>query len=167
MTESKKGAVGLGPRASRANSLEPRAELIRPLRLMDSLVHRLTSGKTLTHSVPVSNRRFSQLPAQQDDLAVNLAGEIQQADVEVLDLDSDGINFGHRVFYALNGLLPLRFPSSQMDNIQRHAPAKKHPVGDFLELRIHRLHQFLALDGGSQERLQYRQQVLRFVESEG
>src|SRR6266567_6894047 len=62
-----------------AKNQQPKAKsrLIRPLRLMYTLIHRLAPGKAFAHAVPVGNRRFPQLPAEQDNLSIHLAGEIQ------------------------------------------------------------------------------------------
>ena len=41
---------------------------------------------------------FTHLPAEQDDATLDFAGKIEQTDVEVFNLDSNGINFGESVF---------------------------------------------------------------------
>ena len=45
------------------------------------LVDRLAGGETFAGSVPMRDRRLAQLPAQQQNLAFDLAGEIEQSDV--------------------------------------------------------------------------------------
>jgi hypothetical protein len=64
-----------------------------------------------------------QLPAQQHDLARHLAGEVEQADFEVLDLHAGCGNFGHRVFDALDGALALRLAARGLHHVDEEATA--------------------------------------------
>ena len=100
--------------------------------LADALIDRFAPGESFLRAVPVSDSLFAQLPAKQHHLPVHFAGKIEQADVEVFDLHSDGIDLGHGIPDPPNRLLPLGLASRQMDDVQEHAPAQKDAVGGFL-----------------------------------
>ena len=76
-------------------------------RSRNALVDRLPAGKTFVSSVPVRDLLFAQLPAQQNGLALDEAGEIEEPDVEVFDLHADGVDLMHGVFNALQRLVAL------------------------------------------------------------
>src|SRR6476469_4310497 len=57
----------------------------------DALVNGLAAFKAFFHAVPEFDLLFTVLPAQQDNLIVHRAGEIQQADIEVFYLHTDGV----------------------------------------------------------------------------
>src|SRR5437764_506953 len=75
--------------------------------------------------MPVSDGLFPQLPAEQDGLAVHFTREIKQADVEVLDLHPDSVDFSHRVLDPLDGLFPFGLAARQSYHIDRHSSARK------------------------------------------
>src|SRR5450631_297252 len=110
---------------------------------------------------------LAQFPAQQEDLALNLAGEIEQADVEVFYLHAGRVNFGKGVLDAPNRPLALRLAPRQMDHVQHHAAVEKNPVRRFLQLRVHIFNQLLAVNGLLEQRFQNRQEHLRFIEGKG
>src|SRR5690348_8395367 len=74
----------------------------------DSLVHRLASGESFIHSVPVSDRLLAQFPTEKNGLAIHLAGEIEQSDIQVFHLHADGIDLSDGILATLLGLDPLR-----------------------------------------------------------
>src|ERR1700719_4388872 len=89
------------------------------LRLADLLVNGLSAGKTLAGVVPVRNPLLSQLPAEQHGMAVNFAGEVEQADIEVLHLDSGGVDLSQGIFHARDGLFTLGFAASHVHYIDQ------------------------------------------------
>src|ERR1700758_1312045 len=91
--------------------------LVRLPAARNALVNRLAAGKSFLGAVPVRDRCLAQLPAQQDDLALDFAGKVQQADVEILHLDSDRVNFGEGVFRALLSLSPLGLASGHREHV--------------------------------------------------
>jgi len=117
--------------------------------------------------VPVLDGWLAQLPAQQEDLALHLAGKIEQSDVEVFHLHAGGVNFGDGILDAPNRLLALRLAPRQMDDIQQRAAAEKNPVRRLLQLGVHVFNQLLAVDRLPEQRFQNRQEHLRFVEGKG
>ena len=60
----------------------------------DPLINGLASGEAFAGGVPVSDSLLSQLPAEQDGASINVAGKVEQADVEVFDLHAGGVDFG-------------------------------------------------------------------------
>src|ERR1051326_8515685 len=73
----------------------------------DALVDGLASGEAFLRAVPVRDFFLAGLPAQQYDFAIDLAGKIEQADIEVLHLHAGGGDLGHGVARALRRLLAL------------------------------------------------------------
>ena len=59
---------------------------------MHSLVDGTASGVAFFGGVPVGDGGFAHLPTEQNDLAAEFAGKVEQADVEVLYLHADGID---------------------------------------------------------------------------
>src|SRR5208282_6126445 len=105
-------------------------------------------------------------PAEQHDLAVNFAGKVEQSDIEIFYLDTGGINLGQSVFHTRDGFFALRLAASHVDDIDQQAALQKHAVREFLEFSVNGLDQFLAVNGGAQQRLQHGQERLGFFESE-
>jgi hypothetical protein len=73
-------------------------------RTRDALIDRLAPGESFLRSVPVGNGFLPHLPAQQEDLAFNFAGKVEQANIDILDLHANGIDLGQRIL----GALPFR-----------------------------------------------------------
>ena len=116
--------------------------------------------------MPVGDSMLSQFPAEQHDLAVNFAGEVEQSDIEVFYLDAGGIDLGEGVFHTRDGFFALRLAASHVDNIDQQAASQKHAVREFLEFGVHGFDQFLAVESGAQQRFQHGQQGLGFFECE-
>jgi hypothetical protein len=53
------------------------------------LIDRLTAAKALVNAMPESNALVAQLPAKINFFAVELSGEVDQADVQILDYASE------------------------------------------------------------------------------
>lgn len=100
------------------------------------LVDGLTSTKTFFQSVPVLDLLFSEFPAQQDDLVVYLAGEIEQADIEIFHLNANGFDFGECVLGSLNGFVALGPPSRYFGNVDEKAATQENAVIQVLKLLI-------------------------------
>src|SRR5260370_9927233 len=113
------------------------------------------------------DRGLAQFPAQQEDLALHLAGEIEQPDIEIFHLHAGRVNFAEGVLDAPNRLLALRLALCQMDHIQHHAAGEKNSVRRLLQLGVHVFYQLLAVDCLPEERFQNRQEHLRFIEGKG
>src|SRR5215471_1571050 len=92
-------------------------ELIHPLGFGDPFIDGLASSEAFLHSMPVSDRLFPELPAEQDGLTLYLTWEIQQADAQIFYLNANGVDFGKGVFGALFGLGSLGFAAGERHDI--------------------------------------------------
>ena len=66
--------------------------------------------------MPMADGRFAQLPAQQDGAVFNLAGKIEQADIQIFHLHAGGINLGERIFYGLHRFVALALAATQRND---------------------------------------------------
>ena len=99
-------------------------------------------------------------------MAVNLAGEVEQPDIEVLYLDASGIDFSQSVFHARDRLFSLRLPARHVDHVDQKASLQKDPVREFLEFSVDGFDQLFAVDCGAQQGFQHRQERLGFFKGE-
>ena len=95
--------------------------LIRSLGAGDALVDGLAAGESFVGAVPVRDGWFAHPPAEQNDAAFHLAGEIEQSDIEILDLDADGVDFGESVFGSLFSLGALGLAAGYGNDIDMGA----------------------------------------------
>ena len=84
----------------------------------------------------MGNRLLAQFPAEQYRASIDYARKIEQADVEVFDLNADGIDLGKGILYPLYGLLALGLASGEMHDVQERATIKEDAMGNFLQLGI-------------------------------
>src|SRR6202140_4797988 len=140
-------------------------ELINLLRACDPLVNRLSPGESFLRAVPMRDGLLSQLPAQENDLAFDFAGKIEQANVNVFHLHPDGVDLGQRIFGALFRLDALRLAPSQRDHIEKRPTIQKKSMAESLLLGLNLFDNFLARDRSPQQRLEHRQQRLRFFKA--
>src|SRR3954468_20581354 len=132
----------------------------------DALVDRLPAGVAFVDAVPVGDGFLAQLPAEKNRPSINFAGKIEQTDIEILHLHSDGVDFRYRIFHALQGFFTLGFATGEVNDIQKSSAIKKHAVGNGLEFCIHRLDKIFSFNGRADQRFQYGKKRLRFGESE-
>jgi hypothetical protein len=116
----------------------------------DALIDGLAAGESLLGSMPVGDRFFAQPPAEQNDLSLDLTRKIKQANVEILDLHANGVDFGEGVFGALFGFGALGFATRQWDYIQKCSPVQKNALLQRLLLDLKFFDDFLGGDGGAQ-----------------
>ena len=140
--------------------------LIRPFGADDAFINGLAAGESFFRAVPVGNGGFSHFPAQQYDMAFDLARKIEQANVDIFDLDSDGVDLGEGVFGALFGLGTLRFAAGHGHDVDVGAAVEEDAVSKSLHFGFDFFHDLLAADGRAQKRFEHRKQSLSFVESE-
>src|ERR1700758_1532912 len=131
------------------------SSLIHLLRLGDALIDRLTSGEYLLDSVPVGDRFFSELPAEQNDLSLDFAGKIEQSDIQVFHLYADGIDFGESIFGALLCLGAFGLTARKRHDIEKHSAVEKDAVLQSLLLGIDFVDNLLGVDGRAQQRFQH------------
>src|SRR5271163_4334118 len=113
--------------------------------------------------MPVGDFGFTHLPAEQDDLLVDLAGKVQQADVKVLDLDANCVDLFHRILSALNVRVQLGALTPDLANVDMHAARDEAALVQPLQVLIDLLGSMLGFDGALQQRLQHQNQRLSFV----
>jgi hypothetical protein len=138
--------------------------LVCSLRARDAFVNEFAAGESLICSVPVGDGWFAHFPAEQNSSAFHLAGKIQQADVDVFDLNADGIDFGKSVLSTLFGLGALGFAAGDGDYIDMRTTVEKDAMAEFLHLALDFFYQFFSVNGGAQKRFEYRKEGLSFVE---
>jgi len=133
----------------------------------DAIVDRLAASEALFGSVPMGDGRLAQFPAEQDDLIVDLAGEIEEADVDVLDLNADGIDLVEGVADALDGFLALGATQSDLLDLDESAAGKKDALVKLGKFAVDFLDELLAIDGLAKQALENGQQRVGFLETEG
>src|ERR1700693_1762169 len=141
--------------------------LVRLLGTRNALVDGPAAGESFFSAVPVSDGVFTHPPAEQHDVAFNFAGKIEQADVEILHLHANGVDFGERIFGALFSLVALGLAARDRDHVDVSATVQENAVIERLHFGFDFFHDLLAADGGAQKRFEHRKQSLSFVKSEG
>ena len=100
--------------------------------------------------MPMSDGFFTQFPAEQDSLPFDIARKVQQADIEILHLNSSGVDLRDSVFGSLLSLHSFRSSLRQRHNIERHSAVQKDTVMQHLLLSIGIFDEFLGVDCGPQ-----------------
>ena len=67
----------------------------------EALIDGLAPLKPRFNGVPVLNGRLAHLPAQQDDLVVDATRKVEEAGLQILHLNADGIDFGNTLLSFL------------------------------------------------------------------
>jgi hypothetical protein len=143
------------------------AELVGSFGARNAFVDGLTARKSFFRAVPVGDGVLAHLPAQQDHAAFDFTGEIKQADIQIFDLNADGVDFGESIFGALFGLGALGLAAGDGNHVDAGSAVEEDALIERLHLRLDFLDEVLAADRRSQQRFQHREQGLSFVESEG
>src|SRR5260370_42433641 len=60
----------------------------------EPIIHGLAALEARLDWVPVFDSRFAQAPAKKNDFLIETEGEIEQTGIKVLDLHSNGFDFG-------------------------------------------------------------------------
>lgn len=139
--------------------------LVCSLGSRDALIDGLATGESFVGAMPVGDGLFAQLPAEKDGAAFDLAGKVEQADVDVFYLHANGVDFRQGILGALLGFDALGFAAGQGDDIKKHSAIHEDSVLQRLLLSLDRLHQFLAGNRSAKKGLEHRQQGVGFVES--
>ena len=106
--------------------------------------------------MPVCDCRLTQFPAEKQNFALHLAGEIKQANVDVFHLNAGGIDFGERILHPANRLLAFRLAACQVHHIQQRAAIKKNTMRRLLQLIVYVFNKFLAIDCLAKQRFKNR-----------
>src|SRR5258705_12056520 len=94
-------------------------------RTSNALVDQLAPGEAFVGAVPVRDLFLAELPAEQDGFAIHHAGEIEQADVEVFDLDADGVDLVNGVFHALEGFIAFGATAGIVGDVNEEASGEE------------------------------------------
>jgi hypothetical protein len=114
----------------------------------------------------VGDAGLAEFPAEKDDLPFYLAGEVEQADILIVDLFPGSVNLRNSIFDPLDSLFALRFPPRHVNHIEKRAPIQKHAVGNFLELGVDFFDELLTVNRLLEKRLEDGEQCFGFSESE-
>jgi len=131
-----------------------------------ALVHRLPALKTGIDGVPVLDGSLAHAPAKQHHFIVEAAGKVEQAGSQVFDLYADGIHLGDALAYTRHVSFNLRALLGHAGDVNPHATRKVDALRQVSEVRLDMLRGLLAVKRAFEQRFEYRQQRLRFFESE-
>ena len=84
----------------------------------------------------MGDRLLAQLPAEQHDVAINFAREVEQSNIEIFHLDAGSVDLRQSVFHARYSLFAFRFAASHVDHIDQKASLQKNAVREFLKLGL-------------------------------
>jgi hypothetical protein len=113
--------------------------------------------------VPVFDGGFATLPAEEDDFVFYAAGEVEEAGVEVFDLDADFVDFGDGFTGALDVLLHGVSLGGDFGDVDRHTASEVNAARNGGEFGVDRFGGLLALNSALQERLDHGKHGLSFV----
>src|SRR5713226_10581995 len=90
----------------------------------DALVDGLTAFEAFFHAMPELDLLFSVFPAQQHNLVLHHAGEIQKPNIEIFDLHANSINFCQRILDVLERLVAFCAPPRHRRHVDEKATAQ-------------------------------------------
>src|SRR5271168_1215229 len=122
---------------------------------LEALVQRLASLKTRLQCMPVCDLRLAHLPAEQNHLLIDLAGKIEQPNVEVLYLHADRVDLFHGILGALDVRVQLGALPPDFADVDMHAAGDENALGQPLQFVVNLLGSLLGLDRALQQRLQH------------
>jgi len=122
--------------------------------------------KTGFYGVPVLDGGLAHAPAKEDYLVVETAGKIEQAGFDVLYLDADGIDLGEAFADALQVGFHLGALRGYAAHVDFHTARDVDASRQLGQAGLDLLRCLLAFDGALEQRLQHREQGLRFFEGE-
>ena len=133
---------------------------------METLIEWLSALEASFYGVPVVNFCFAQLPAEQNDLLPDLAGEIQQSFIEILYLDANRIDFLDRILGLLDrGALGHALTRNRRD-IHQHPSGEEDILAEHLQFGFDQTGTRLGIDRPPQKGFENRQERLRLVQRE-
>jgi hypothetical protein len=113
------------------------------------------------------NGFFSHFPAEQDCPAFHFTGEVEEADVDIFHLYTDGIDLSESVLRTLFSFRALGLAAGDGYDIDVRAAVQKDAMAELLHLGFYFFHQLFAAYGVAQKRLKHGKEHLRFIESKG
>jgi len=81
--------------------------------------------------------------------AFHFAWEIQQANINIFDLHSNGIYFGQSVFHAMDSFFPFGLAARHLHDVHQQTAAHHDAVSQVLKFVVHGFDEFLTVHGGA------------------
>jgi len=129
----------------------------------EAVVYGLAAFEAGFEGVPVVDGGLAHAPAEEDDLVVEAEGEVEEAGVEVLDLDSDGIDFGDGLFDAREVGVHFGALADDGGYVDLHAAGEVDAAAQLAKFLLHSLRVLLAREGALEQGLKDGEQRLGFV----
>jgi len=140
--------------------------LLCPLRTpIKAIIQRLAAAEAGLDGVPMGDFVFTHFPAEEHDFAVDLTGKIKQADVEVFDLNADGVDFLDGIFGTLDMGIQFGALTADFGDIDVHSATHEDALAEALQLFVDDFGGMSGIDAAFQQRFQDGNQSLRFIES--
>jgi len=127
--------------------------------LQKFLIDGLAAAKALVHAVPESDARLAELPAQINFFAVELSGEVDQADVQVLYYASILVDFLEQFLQVKRNVLALLPLLPHFGMIHQHASEHRDAVRKVLPVGLSLLVFGFERDRVPNRRLHVRKQL--------
>ena len=118
------------------------------------------------NAVPVGDIGFVHAPAEIDFFAPVKRGEIEQADIEVLDDHARFFHFFERVFERVGVGIALRFPGFGNGGVDAHAALHEDALAQIVEVLFSLLIAAFGLDGFTDQAAHGGEQGTGFGERE-
>jgi len=134
--------------------------------LQKFLIDGLTAAKTLVNAVPEPDAGLAELPAQINFLAMELSGEVYQADVQVLYYASIVMDFLEQFLQVKRNVLAPLPLVSHFGMIHQHASEHRDAVGKVLPLFLSLLVFGFERDRVPNRRLHLGKQLFGLLEGE-
>jgi hypothetical protein len=129
----------------------------------EAVVDGLAALEAGFYGVPVLDGRFARLPAEKDDFAIDVAGEIEQAGVEIFDLNTDFVDFSKGFAGALDLFFEFGAARGDFSYVDVHASGEVNAAGEIGKFIVDLLGGPFAFEGAIEEGLDEREHGLSFV----
>ena len=130
------------------------------------LIDRLTAAKALVNAMPESNALLAQLPAKINFFAVKLSGEVDQADIQILNYASKLLDSLEHFSEAKRDRIALVFLSAHFGMIHQHASEHRYAAREVLLLGFCLLVFGFERDRVPDRGLHLRQQLFGLLQGE-
>ena len=128
----------------------------------EAVVYGLAAFETGFDGVPVFDGWLAALPAKEDDLVVETAGEVEQAGVEVFDLDADIVYLSYGFAGTLDVFFHIGALGGNFGYANIHTAGQVDAPGEGGELSVDLFGSLFALNNTLEKRLHEREHGLRF-----
>jgi hypothetical protein len=128
----------------------------------EAVVDRLAALEARFHGVPVFYGALALFPAEEDDFIFDAAGEVEEAGIEVLDLDADFVDFSHGLAGAVDVLFDLGAAGGDFGDIDVHAAGEVDAAGEGGEFGVDGFGGLFAFGGAVEQGLNEGKEGLSF-----